>query len=99
MKEKKFKGFSDLKIPKFLKKRDPNVPIFYHHERCRCKKCKPPLKLSGEDGNAFFILGMAVKTAKKAGWSKEKIEGFIKKAKAGNYENLLQTCLDFFTVE
>lgn len=59
---------------------------------------KPLLKLTGEDGNAFFILGMAVKTAKEAGWTKEQIEKFIKKATAGNYENLLQTCMDFFDV-
>jgi len=59
---------------------------------------KPLLKLTGEDGNAFFILGLAVRAAKEAGWDKEKIEKFIKKAKAGNYENLLQTCMDFFDV-
>jgi len=59
---------------------------------------KPLLKLTGKDGNAFFILGLAVRAAKDAGWSKEEIGRFIKKATAGNYENLLQTCMDFFDV-
>lgn len=59
---------------------------------------KPKLKLIGEDGNIFFILGKAVKVAKKAGWSKEKIEGFQKKATSGDYDNALQTCMDYFDV-
>lgn len=31
---------------------------------------KPRLKLSGEDGNAFSILGRAKQAAEKAGWEK-----------------------------
>jgi len=61
-------------------------------------KTKPELKLVGEDGNAFFILGKAQQTARKVGWSKEKIQGFMKKAMNGNYNNLLQTCMEYFNV-
>jgi len=35
---------------------------------------KPELRLIGEDGNIFNILGLATREAKRAGWSKEKIE-------------------------
>jgi len=34
---------------------------------------KPKLKLVGEDGNAFSILGQARQAAKKAEWPKEKL--------------------------
>ena len=30
---------------------------------------KPTVKLIGTDGNAFSILGLAIRAAKKAGWS------------------------------
>ena len=59
---------------------------------------KPKLKLVGMDGNAFFILGHAEGTARKAGWSKEEIAEFLKEAKSGNYEHLLQTCMRYFDV-
>ncbi len=60
---------------------------------------KPVLKLVGEDGNAFFILGRASKVARQAGWSKQKIYDFLKEAKSGDYDNLLQVCAEYFEVE
>ncbi|TET67482.1 MAG: hypothetical protein E3J56_12805 [Candidatus Aminicenantes bacterium] len=59
---------------------------------------KPKLKLIGEDGNVFFILGKAVREAKRAGWSEEKIEKFKKEAMSGNYDHALQTCMEHFDV-
>jgi hypothetical protein len=59
---------------------------------------KPKLKLVGEDGNAFAILGRAFSVARKAGWSKEKISQFQKEATSGNYDHLLQTCMKYFEV-
>lgn len=59
---------------------------------------KPELKLVGEDGNVFFILGKAVREAKRAGWSIEKIEKFKKEAMSGDYDHALQTCMDYFEV-
>ena len=59
---------------------------------------KPELKLVGEDGNAFFIIGKAVRVAKKEGWSKEKIEKFQKEAMSGDYNKVLQTCMEYFDV-
>jgi hypothetical protein len=62
------------------------------------KEQKPKLKLVGEDGNAFFILGKAFQAAKKAGWTKEQIEEFKAKATSGDYNNLLAVCMEYFDV-
>lgn len=59
---------------------------------------KPRLKLIGEDGNVFFILGKAVREGRRAGWPKEKIEKFQKEAMSGDYDHALQTCMDYFDV-
>ena len=59
---------------------------------------KPKLKLIGQDGNAFAILGLAQREAKKAGWTKEKIEKFLEECMSGNYNHLLATCMDHFDV-
>jgi hypothetical protein len=59
---------------------------------------KPELKLTGEDGNAFNILGLARRAAKKAGWSQEKLDTFMKEAMAGDYDHLLQVTMEYFNV-
>ena len=59
---------------------------------------KPELNLIGQDGNAFFILGKAIKEAKRAGWDSEKIKEFQEKAMGGDYNQLLQTCMEYFDV-
>ena len=59
---------------------------------------KPHLKLVGQDGNAFAILGRAQRVAKKAGWTKEEIDAFFKEAMSGDYNHLLATCSRFFNV-
>ena len=59
---------------------------------------KPELKLTGEDGNVFFILGKASREAKRAGWSKEKLEKFMKEAMSGTYDQVLQLCMEHFDV-
>ena len=60
---------------------------------------KPVLELVGQDGNAFFILGKALKAARQAGWSEEQVQQFQKEATSGNYDNLLQTCMKYFEVK
>lgn len=57
---------------------------------------KPRLKMVGEDGNAFAIVGRALKVARKAGWSKEQIDEYIKKAQSGDYNNLLRVTMEYF---
>ena len=59
---------------------------------------RPRLNLVGHDGNAFNVLGLARRAAKEAEWSQEKIDQFMKEAMAGNYDNLLATCMKHFDV-
>lgn len=60
---------------------------------------KPKLNLIGEDGNAFAIIGNAVRAAKEAGWSKEKIDAYRTKAMNGDYNNLIMVTLESFDVD
>lgn len=63
------------------------------------KKIKPILKLTGNDGNAFSILGNARNLAKENDWTKEEIDAFLNEAMSGDYNHLLQTCMEHFEVE
>jgi len=65
----------------------------------KMNKPKPKLKLVGEDGNAFAIIGRARNAARKAGWSKEQIEKMQNQATSGDYNNLLQTMMEFFDTD
>jgi hypothetical protein len=60
---------------------------------------KPPLTLVDQDGNAFNVLGLAQRAARKAGWSKEQIDEFMNEATAGDYDELLATCMKYFNVD
>jgi len=60
---------------------------------------KPVLELVGQDGNAFSILGKALKVARKAGWTEDQVKKFQKEATSGNYDHLLSTCMKYFEVK
>lgn len=57
------------------------------------------VKLVGEDGNAFSILGRVVSAMNEAGLPREKSAEFIKEATSGDYDNLLITVMKYVTVE
>lgn len=57
------------------------------------------LSLTGDDGNAFFVLGKAIKLLKRSKYSEEEIAEFKKEATSGDYDNLLRVCMDWFEVE
>lgn len=57
------------------------------------------VKLVGEDGNSFAILGRCSKAARKAGLSAEQIKEFTDEATAGDYDHLLHTCITYFDCE
>ena len=50
------------------------------------------VQLSGNDGNAFAILGNVSKAMRRAGVHKAKIEEFLNEAESGDYNHLLATC-------
>jgi hypothetical protein len=56
------------------------------------------VQISGEDGNAFFIIGRVRRAMKRGGVSQEEIEAFTREATAGNYDHLLQTCMRWVDV-
>ena len=60
---------------------------------------RPPVKLVGQDGNAFAVLGACRRAAKDAGWSDDRIETFVTDATAGDYDHLLGTAMKYFDVE
>ena len=60
------------------------------------RKNRPRLKLAGEDGNAFAILGRAHRAARRAGMSEEQWKAISAEATAGDYDHLLQTMLKHF---
>jgi hypothetical protein len=57
------------------------------------------VQLTGEDGNAFFIIGCVSNALKRAGVSKEEVEQFQKEATSGDYDNVLQTCMRWVDVD
>lgn len=57
---------------------------------------KARVKLVGEDGNAFFILGRCSAAGKKAGYTPEQLKAFTDEATSGDYDHLLATCCKWF---
>ena len=49
------------------------------------------LDLVGVNGNAFMIIGVFQRQAKREGWSKEEIDLVLTEAKSGDYNHLLAT--------
>ncbi|MCI2230327.1 hypothetical protein MC378_14200 [Polaribacter sp. MSW13] len=49
------------------------------------------LNLIGVNGNAFMIMGVFRRQAKKEGWSQKEIEAVLTDAKSGDYNYLLAT--------
>lgn len=55
------------------------------------------VQLSGEDGNAFFIMGKVTRALRRAGYGDE-IDEFIAEATSGDYDHLLQTAMKWVEV-
>lgn len=58
-----------------------------------------PVKLIGEDGNAFAILGACKRAARDAGWSREQIDALLKDMMSDDYNHLLCVASENFEVE
>lgn len=56
------------------------------------------VQLTGEDGNAFAIMGRVAGALKKAGVSKEEVAEYMKESMSGDYDNLLQTAMRWVSV-
>jgi hypothetical protein len=63
------------------------------------KARRVPVQLTGEDGNAYFIIGRCQRAAKRAGATPAEVEAFAAAAMGGDYDHLLRTVLDVFDVD
>lgn len=59
---------------------------------------KPKVKLIGEDGNAFAVLGKVSRALRKAGLHEE-AKKYVVEATAGDYNHLLQVTMQYVEVE
>ena len=57
------------------------------------------VELSGQDGNAFMILGLCKRSMQRAHLPQEEIDKFMKEATSGDYNHLLATVMAWFDVE
>lgn len=58
---------------------------------------KPTVKLVGEDGNAFAIIGRVSAALRHAGLE-EQVAEFQTEAMSGDYNNLLRVCMKYVNV-
>jgi hypothetical protein len=63
------------------------------------KTKKPRVKFTGQNGNAFNLLGICQHAAQKAGWDKDRLDAFMAEATGGDYDHLLRTCVKHFDVK
>ena len=73
----------------------------------RCAKCEakmkgpdvtPTVKLSGQDGNAYSIMGRVSEALRSNGADKEYIQKYFQESTAGNYDNLLRVAMRYVNV-
>ena len=62
-------------------------------------KKKPNVRLVGENGNAFVIMGKTQAALKKAGADKEYIKKYIDEATSEDYDHLLATTMKYVNVK
>jgi hypothetical protein len=56
------------------------------------------VQLSGEDGNAFAILGRVTRALRRADVPKAECDAFLAEATGGDYDELLATCMRWVDV-
>lgn len=56
------------------------------------------VQLTGNDGNAFAIMGAVTKQLRRAGASKEELDQYFQEATAGDYNQLLATTMEWVEV-
>jgi len=60
---------------------------------------KPTVKLIGEDGNAFAVMGSVKNALRQAGADQEYIDKYLKETTSGDYDHLLVVSLEYVDVE
>ena len=53
------------------------------------------LELVGVDGNAYAIMGLFSRQARREGWTQEEIDQVLEEAQSGDYNHLLSTIMTY----
>ena len=56
------------------------------------------VKLVGQDGNAFFIIGRVRQALRREGVDEATVEAFSEEAMSGDYDNVLRTAMRWVEV-
>lgn len=56
------------------------------------------VELTGNDGNAFFIMGSVSKSLRRAGVPAEEVREYLTESKSGDYDHLLRTAMAWVSV-
>jgi hypothetical protein len=56
------------------------------------------VQLSGNDGNAFAVMGTVKSALKKAGASNEELDKYLADSMSGDYDNLLRVAMEWVEV-
>lgn len=56
------------------------------------------VNLSGREGNAYSIIGICIQTALKGKIPNADILAFLNEAISGDYDHMLATCCEWFTI-
>lgn len=57
------------------------------------------VRLTGNDGNAFAILGAVTRELKRGRVASDEVDAFVEEATSGSYDDLLATVLRWVSVE
>ena len=57
------------------------------------------VQLTGNDGNAFAIMGAVARALRNGGVSKEEIDKYQEESMSGDYDGLLQTAMRWVDVQ
>jgi len=60
---------------------------------------KPTVKLIGQYGNAFAVMGNIKRALKSAGADKDYIDAYLKEATSGDYDHLLTVSMKYVDIE
>jgi hypothetical protein len=61
-------------------------------------KFNTTVQLTGNDGNAFAIMGAVRSALKKTGATQEQIDEYMKASMSGDYDNLLRVAMEWVEV-
>ena len=65
----------------------------------RAPETMPVVKLTGQDGNAFGIMGRIKRVLRANGADQEYINAYLQESMSGDYDHLLQTAMKYVEIQ